>query len=245
MIRWEGRGGTCWTVYISRWVQGCIWTVGGGISGWMGGWVPGWKLLRNEGTLKDEWTGCFFSTPLCSPSQMNCSIFMSSLWSPYILSFFFFCFCHPLPLSSIVLFPSLHYPDHMSNSCGSVVWLINALRKSREVEHNKQTADRGAERKEERRGKERERERKREGGPLIRAYIKGLRFQREVLSPSMTECSLCLKFGTIMRPSTVWPISQQQEEHCEGTDGVWKQVGRKGGREKGTVKERERGWGGR
>jgi len=213
---------------------------------WMNGWVSAWvKTAEKWGDIK-RWMDrmLLLHTTLFSLSDELLYFYVQPLVSLHFV-IFFFCFCHPLPLSSIVLFPSLHYPDHMSNSCGSVVWLINALRKSREVEHNKQTADRGAERKEERRGKERERERKREGGPLIRAYIKGLRFQREVLSPSMTECSLCLKFGTIMRPSTVWPISQQQEEHCEGTDGVWKQVGRKGGKEKGTVKERERGWGGR
>lgn len=163
MIRWEGGGGTCWTVYISRWVQGCIWTVGGGISGWMGGWVPGWKLLRNEGTLKDEWTGCFFSTPLCSPSQMNCSIFMSSLWSPYILSFFFsVSVTLYLSLPSFSFHPSIILTTWVIAVALWFDWLMHSESPGRWSTTNRRQTEGQKEKKKEGEKRERGRERERE-----------------------------------------------------------------------------------
>lgn len=51
------------------------------------------------------------------------------------------CHCSSVFLPSLFFTLSLFYSGQMSNSCGAVAWLINALRKPREVEHNKQTEE--------------------------------------------------------------------------------------------------------
>lgn len=131
---------------INKWMNRCM--AGCWLNEWMDGWMNGWmvremkslevrrdiKRWMNTGQLPFCNSPFSFFLPL-SPTSLHSRIFGLCLAMSLFL-----CLREalslPFPLSL-----SLAYSDQMSNSCGAVAWLINALEEPREVEHNKQTEE--------------------------------------------------------------------------------------------------------